>query len=124
MSFTLSILQKMNSLRLFGRTLRSASGSKAATTIIATPQATPSTKTPGIVTSDTSLSGIERRRASEMNSKVGKEVEKEGKEGEEEEDAFAAGPVGLEWNGPRRGGSKPEPTRYGDWERNGRAVDF
>ena len=116
MSFTLSILQKTNNLWLFGRTLRSASGSKAATTITAMPPATPSTKTPGIVTSD----------ASEMNSKVGKEGEKEGKEDEEdeEEDAFAAGPVGLEWNGPRRGGSKPEPTRYGDWERNGRAVDF
>lgn len=26
---------------------------------------------------------------------------------------------------PERGGPKgPEPTRYGDWERGGRAVDF
>lgn len=26
---------------------------------------------------------------------------------------------------PERGGPKgPEPTRYGDWERAGRAVDF
>ena len=29
-----------------------------------------------------------------------------------------------EWGGPRRGGSLPEPTRYGDWERKGRCSDF
>lgn len=29
-----------------------------------------------------------------------------------------------EWNGPTRGGTRPEPTRYGDWERNGRVTDF
>lgn len=29
-----------------------------------------------------------------------------------------------EWGGPRRGGRFPEPTRYGDWERNGRCSDF
>jgi hypothetical protein len=29
-----------------------------------------------------------------------------------------------EWNGPRRGGRYPEPTRYGDWERKGRCSDF
>lgn len=29
-----------------------------------------------------------------------------------------------EWNGPRRGGRLPEPTRYGDWERKGRCTDF
>lgn len=29
-----------------------------------------------------------------------------------------------EWGGPRRGGRLPEPTRYGDWERNGRCSDF
>ena len=30
----------------------------------------------------------------------------------------------MEWGGPRRGGRLPEPTRYGDWERKGRASDF
>jgi hypothetical protein len=29
-------------------------------------------------------------------------------------------PLAPEKNGPKG----PEPTRYGDWERNGRAVDF
>jgi hypothetical protein len=29
-----------------------------------------------------------------------------------------------EWNGPRRGGRMPEPTRFGDWERKGRCTDF
>lgn len=29
-----------------------------------------------------------------------------------------------EWGGPTKGGTKPEPTRYGDWERNGRCTDF
>jgi len=27
-------------------------------------------------------------------------------------------------NGEKGGPSGPEPTRYGDWERKGRAVDF
>lgn len=48
--------------------------------------------------------------------------------GEEErpEDPFVVGPTQgrLEWNGPTRGGRRPEPTRFGDWESNGRAVDF
>ena len=29
-----------------------------------------------------------------------------------------------EWGGPTRGGSMPEPTRFGDWERKGRCTDF
>lgn len=29
-----------------------------------------------------------------------------------------------EWGGPTKGGTQPEPTRYGDWERNGRCSDF
>ena len=29
-----------------------------------------------------------------------------------------------EWGGPTRGGSHPEPTRYGDWEQKGRCYDF
>lgn len=43
---------------------------------------------------------------------------------EELEDMFVQGPAGMEWNGPTRGGRRPEPTRYGDWERKGRASDF
>eukprot|EP00428_Durinskia_dybowskii_P072746 CAMPEP_0170399894 /NCGR_PEP_ID=MMETSP0117_2-20130122/24205_1 /TAXON_ID=400756 /ORGANISM="Durinskia baltica, Strain CSIRO CS-38" /LENGTH=51 /DNA_ID=CAMNT_0010656601 /DNA_START=145 /DNA_END=297 /DNA_ORIENTATION=+ len=34
---------------------------------------------------------------------------------EELEDMFIPGPAGIEWNGPTRGGKRPEPTRYGDW---------
>lgn len=40
------------------------------------------------------------------------------------EDMFIEGPAGIEWGGPTRGGKRPEPTRYGDWERKGRATDF
>ena len=40
------------------------------------------------------------------------------------EEMFIPGPAGIEWNGPTRGGKRPEPTRYGDWERKGRASDF
>merc|ERR1719223_584935 len=37
---------------------------------------------------------------------------------DEMEDMFIAGPsLGkIEWRGPTRGGARPEPTRYGDWE--------
>lgn len=45
-------------------------------------------------------------------------------EEEELEEMFIEGPVGLEWGGPTRGGRRPEPTRYGDWERKGRVSDF
>jgi len=40
------------------------------------------------------------------------------------EEMFIPGPAGLEWGGPTRGGRRPEPTRYGDWERSGRVSDF
>jgi hypothetical protein len=45
-------------------------------------------------------------------------------EEDEMEEMFVQGPAGIEWNGPTRGGKRPEPTRYGDWERKGRASDF
>ncbi len=53
----------------------------------------------------------------------------DGEEMEQEEMFVIADPVlGLgnnrEWGGPRRGGSMPEPTRFGDWERKGRCTDF
>ena len=40
------------------------------------------------------------------------------------EEMFVDGPAGVEWGGPTRGGARPEPTRFGDWERKGRASDF
>jgi len=43
---------------------------------------------------------------------------------EDMEEMFVMGPAGMEWGGPTRGGARPEPTRYGDWERKGRASDF
>jgi len=43
---------------------------------------------------------------------------------DEMEDMFVQGPAGMEWGGPTRGGRRPEPTRFGDWERKGRASDF
>ena len=42
----------------------------------------------------------------------------------EMESMFIQGPAGMEWGGPTRGGQRPEPTRFGDWERKGRASDF
>lgn len=45
-------------------------------------------------------------------------------EEEEMEDMFVMGPAGVEWGGPTRGGRRPEPTRFGDWEQKGRATDF
>lgn len=29
-----------------------------------------------------------------------------------------------EWGGPTKGGREPEPTRFGDWQFNGRCTDF
>eukprot|EP01039_Chlorochromonas_danica_P002255 gene2255-2469_t len=54
------------------------------------------------------------------------EVKKGGQEEEEDEmeEMFILGPAGMEWGGPTRGGRRPEPTRYGDWERQGRVSDF
>lgn len=36
------------------------------------------------------------------------------------ESAGMAKPVGRETGGPKG----PEPTRYGDWEKGGRCIDF
>uniref|UniRef100_A0AAV1T069 Succinate dehydrogenase assembly factor 4, mitochondrial n=1 Tax=Peronospora matthiolae TaxID=2874970 RepID=A0AAV1T069_9STRA len=43
---------------------------------------------------------------------------------DEEDDDVALGPSGVEYGGPMRGGKLKEPTRFGDWERNGRCSDF
>ena len=40
------------------------------------------------------------------------------------DDVIAVDPLTGEWGGPTRGGTAPEPTRYGDWERRGRVTDF
>jgi hypothetical protein len=53
-----------------------------------------------------------------------KEASTANEEEEEMEEMFIQGPAGLEWGGPTRGGRRPEPTRYGDWERKGRVSDF
>ena len=59
---------------------------------------------------------------------VTKKVEACGPDMDEEEDEmeemFIQGPAGMEWGGPTRGGRRPEPTRFGDWERKGRVSDF
>tara|TARA_B110000090_G_C13163943_1_gene362713 strand:+ start:389 stop:565 length:177 start_codon:yes stop_codon:yes gene_type:complete len=47
-----------------------------------------------------------------------------GTDEDEMEEMFIEGPAGMEWNGPTRGGARPEPTRFGDWERKGRCTDF
>ncbi|MBU6212001.1 MAG: DUF1674 domain-containing protein [Gammaproteobacteria bacterium] len=36
------------------------------------------------------------------------------------DDAVVRGPAPTEIGGP----SGPEPTRFGDWEKNGRCIDF
>ena len=33
-------------------------------------------------------------------------------------------PNTKEWGGPTKGGTMPEPTRYGDWQGKGRCTDF
>ena len=43
---------------------------------------------------------------------------------DDSEEMFIQGPAGVEWGGPTRGGRRPEPTRFGDWERKGRVSDF
>lgn len=41
-----------------------------------------------------------------------------------EELAKMVDPATGEWNGPTRGGTRPEPTRFGDWATKGRVTDF
>jgi Uncharacterized conserved small protein len=48
-----------------------------------------------------------------------KEFENKDKAGIQDEDSLSKRPV------PEIGGAKgPEPTRYGDWEKKGRCIDF
>ena len=41
-----------------------------------------------------------------------------------DDDVPMVDPRTKEWGGPTKGGSAPEPTRFGDWERKGRCTDF
>ena len=52
------------------------------------------------------------------------EEEEEDDDDDDMVEMITEGPMGKEWNGPTRGGKKREPTRYGDWEQNGRCYDF
>ncbi|CAI0412868.1 unnamed protein product [Linum tenue] len=56
----------------------------------------------------------------EAENEKGSKAEVEGEEGEDGEDELDLNKDTGEIGGPRG----PEPTRYGDWERNGRCYDF
>lgn len=43
---------------------------------------------------------------------------------DDDEDVPVVDPETGETGGPTKGGTRPEPTRYGDWESGGRCVDF
>lgn len=62
-----------------------------------------------------------------MPSSCGDKIEEDDEdELEEMEEMLVPGPSlnQKEWGGPTRGGRRPEPTRFGDWERKGRISDF
>jgi hypothetical protein len=64
---------------------------------------------------------VQEKKTDEISAKEASAVNEEE---DEMEEMFIQGPAGLEWGGPTRGGRRPEPTRYGDWERKGRVSDF
>jgi hypothetical protein len=71
------------------------------------------------------LSNISSNKPNVSSSSQPKKPEKAELADEDElEEMFVPGPHGIEWGGPTRGGKKPEPTRYGDWESKGRVIDF
>ena len=55
---------------------------------------------------------------------VDAEIDDDDDDDDDMEDMFVDTNRGKEWGGPTRGGRMPEPTRFGDWERKGRATDF
>ncbi|OAY48444.1 hypothetical protein MANES_06G159200v8 [Manihot esculenta] len=63
--------------------------------------------------------GLKKKEELEDAIKQNPEIKIEEEE-EEEEDGFHVNKETGEIGGPRG----PEPTRYGDWERNGRCSDF
>ena len=56
--------------------------------------------------------------------KINVAIDAETDDDDDMEDMFVDTSMGKEWGGPTRGGRMPEPTRFGDWERKGRATDF
>ena len=56
--------------------------------------------------------------------KINVAIDAETDDDDDMEDMFVDTSMGKEWGGPTRGGRMPEPTRFGDWEREGRATDF
>jgi len=67
---------------------------------------------------------IGSRTLSNIDVKDEKKTTDELDEDDDMEEMFVQGPAGMEWGGPTRGGARPEPTRFGDWERKGRTSDF
>nr|CCA26607.1 AlNc14C394G11311 [Albugo laibachii Nc14] len=61
---------------------------------------------------------------SKIDSNAIKELDLDYESEDDEEEILTSGPSGPEYGGPTKGGKLPEPTRYGDWERNGRCTDF
>jgi hypothetical protein len=67
----------------------------------------------------------DKSKTENKSSETSSEPSPEGKEGVKDSDPYApfpndVNPVTGEKAGPRG----PEPTRYGDWERKGRCIDF
>ena len=77
--------------------------------------------------SQSSIISVEKTskiKAENIDGKCSSEANEDASVDDELENMFHDGPCGVEWNGPTRGGRRPEPTRYGDWERKGRVSDF
>lgn len=70
--------------------------------------------------------GSVRRLSDKVEDKGSTQSKKEEEKTEEESaDPYAAFPGDVNPETKERGGPKgPEPTRYGDWERKGRCIDF
>ncbi|XP_031572023.1 succinate dehydrogenase assembly factor 4, mitochondrial-like [Actinia tenebrosa] len=69
--------------------------------------------------------GSVRRLSDNVEDKESTQSKNEGEKIEESADPFAAFPDDVNPVTKERGGPKgPEPTRYGDWERKGRCIDF
>lgn len=69
--------------------------------------------------------GSVRRLSDKVEDKGSTQAKKEEEKTEEEADPYAAFPDDINPETKERGGPKgPEPTRYGDWERKGRCIDF
>ena len=71
-----------------------------------------------------SIEKTSKIKAENIDGKCSSEDNEDAPVDDELENMFHDGPCGIEWNGPTRGGRRPEPTRYGDWERKGRVSDF